>query len=130
MFSWYKYLIVNLVFFPPRFWEWESFSDCAFSSLPTCTFSHAYKRVGSTTALSTFSLVSSLIPFRFQTFARSLPKATLAFGSALIISVHCAGESASQVGKFINNFQLLSIHSDDWFIVRFSMCWLMYNLLC
>ena len=38
MFSWYKYLIVNLVFSPPRFLEWESFSDCAFSrSLPTCT---------------------------------------------------------------------------------------------
>ena len=30
MFSWYKYLIVNLVF-PPRFKEWESLSDCAFS---------------------------------------------------------------------------------------------------
>ena len=29
MFSWYKYLIVS--FFPPRFLEWESFSDCAFS---------------------------------------------------------------------------------------------------
>ena len=26
-----KYLIVNLVFFPSRFLEWESFSDCAFS---------------------------------------------------------------------------------------------------
>ena len=31
MFSWYKYLIVSLVFFPPRFLVWESFSDCAFS---------------------------------------------------------------------------------------------------
>ena len=31
MFSWYKYLIVSLVFSPPRFLEWESFSDCAFS---------------------------------------------------------------------------------------------------
>ena len=39
MFSWYKYLIVNLIFFPPRFSGWESFSDCAFAwSLPTCTF--------------------------------------------------------------------------------------------
>ena len=38
--SLYKCLIVNLVF-PPRFLEWESFSDCAFSwSLPTCTFLH------------------------------------------------------------------------------------------
>ena len=26
MFSWYKYLIV-VCFFPPRFLEWESFSD-------------------------------------------------------------------------------------------------------
>ena len=31
MFSWYKYLIVSLIFFSPRFLEWESFSDCAFS---------------------------------------------------------------------------------------------------
>ena len=31
MVSWYKYLIVNLVFLQPRFLEWESFSDCAFS---------------------------------------------------------------------------------------------------
>ena len=38
MFSWYKYFIVSLFFFPPWFLEWESFSDCAFScSLPTCT---------------------------------------------------------------------------------------------
>ena len=31
MYSWYMYLIVSLAFFPPRFLEWESFSDCAFS---------------------------------------------------------------------------------------------------
>ena len=31
MFSWYKYLIVSFGVFPPRFLEWESFSDCAFS---------------------------------------------------------------------------------------------------
>ena len=31
MFSWYKYLIVSLFVFPPRYLEWESFSDCAFS---------------------------------------------------------------------------------------------------
>ena len=30
MFSWFKYLIVYLVF-PTLFFEWESFSDCAFS---------------------------------------------------------------------------------------------------
>ena len=49
-------------------------------------------------------------------------------GSELIINVHCSGESASQVGEFINNFQFLSIHSDGRFIVRFSRCWLVYNL--
>ena len=49
-------------------------------------------------------------------------------GSDLIINVHCSGESASQVGEFINNFQFLSIHSDGWIIVRFSRCWLMYKL--
>ena len=38
MFSMYSYLIVNLVFFPPRYLEFELLSDCAFSwSLPTCT---------------------------------------------------------------------------------------------
>ena len=31
MFHGIKYLIVSLVFSPPRFFEWESFSDCAFS---------------------------------------------------------------------------------------------------
>ena len=36
-------------------------------------------KVASTTALWTFSLVSSLIPFRPQTVARSLPNATLPF---------------------------------------------------
>ena len=44
--------------------------------------------------------------------------------SDLIINVHCSGRSASQVGECINNFQFLSIHSDGWFIVRFSRCWL------
>ena len=31
MFSWYKCLIVNLVFFPPRFLERNSLSGCALS---------------------------------------------------------------------------------------------------
>ena len=31
MFSWYRYLIVSLVFSHLGFLEWESFSDCAFS---------------------------------------------------------------------------------------------------
>ena len=39
MYSLYKYLIISLFFFPPRYLEWESFSDGTFScSLPTCTF--------------------------------------------------------------------------------------------
>ena len=63
-------------------------------ALVSVQVSHAYKRVGSTTALQTFSLVSSLIPFRSKTFVRSLPSATLAF--ALFINVHCSGESASK----------------------------------
>ena len=50
--------------------------------------------------------------------------AILAVKKKLIINVHCSGKSASQVGEFINNFQFLSIHSDGWFIVRFSRCWL------
>ena len=31
IFSWYKYLIVSLVFSHFGFLEWDSFSDCAFS---------------------------------------------------------------------------------------------------
>ena len=31
MFSKYKYRIVNLVFSPPRFLEWEFLFDCTFS---------------------------------------------------------------------------------------------------
>ena len=48
--------------------------------------------------------------------------------SDLIINVHCSGESASQVGEFINSFQFLSIHCDSWFVAPFSTCWLVYNL--
>ena len=32
-------------------------------------------------------------------------------GSDLIMNVHCAGESASQVSEFINNFQFLCLHA-------------------
>ena len=31
MFSWYRYLIVSLVFFHLGFLEWESFADCVYS---------------------------------------------------------------------------------------------------
>ena len=34
-------------------------------------------------------------------------------GSALIINIHCSGQSASQLGEFINNFQFLLIHNDS-----------------
>ena len=33
MFLWYKYLIVNLVFSPPRYLEWESFLIAPFPDL-------------------------------------------------------------------------------------------------
>ena len=49
-------------------------------------------------------------------------------GCNLIINVHCSGESASKIGEFINNLKFLSIHSDGWFAVRLSRCWLVYNL--
>ena len=37
-------------------------------------------------------------------------------GSDLIINMHCSGESASQVGELVNNFQFLPIHSDGGFL--------------
>ena len=45
-------------------------------------------------------------------------------GCNLIINVHCSGESASKISEFINNLKFLSIHSDGWFAVRLSRCWL------
>ena len=45
-------------------------------------------------------------------------------GSDIFINVLCFGKSFSQVDAFINKFQFLSIHSDGWFIVRFSRYWL------
>ena len=53
------------------------------------------------------------------------------FGSSdsnLIINMYCSGERASQIGEFINSLQFLSIHSDGWFTVRLSTCWLVYYL--
>ena len=49
-------------------------------------------------------------------------------GKDLIINVHCSGESASQVGEFINDFQFFVHCSDSWFVVWFFGCWLVYNL--
>ena len=66
---------------------------------------HAYKRVGSTTALKTFSMVSNMIPFGFQTFALSLSSEchTWFCNSEvdLTINVHCSEESAFHVGEFL-----------------------------
>ena len=61
--------------------------------------SNAYKRVGSTTALDSISLlVICTESFKSHSgFCNS--------GSDLISNVHCSGESASQVNEFINNFQ-------------------------
>ena len=55
----------------------------------------------------TFTLVSSLIPFRSQTFVRSLPNATLAFTVLAVtsLSMRTALESASKIGEFINNLK-------------------------
>ena len=49
-------------------------------------------------------------------------------GSNLITNVPCSEKSAFQIGEFIHNLQFLSIHSDGWFVVRLSRCWLMYYL--
>ena len=107
-------LSCHLIFriFPRQLrWKWLSFLAWRWY---TVQVSHAYKRVGSTTALWTFSLVSSLILFRSQTFVQS-GKCYAGFRSSgcnLIINVHCSGESASKIGEFINNLKFLSIHSE------------------
>ena len=41
-------------------------------------------------------------------------------------NLHYSGGSAFQVGEF--NKKFLSIHSDSWFIERFSGCWLVNNI--
>ena len=44
--------------------------------------------------------LSDLVPFRSQTFSQTLPNAKTGFvccDSDIIISVHCSGQSASQV---------------------------------
>ena len=93
-------------------WKWVSLFAWRWYTVQVL---HAYKRAGSTTAFFQLGVKLDSI-----SFVRSLPNATLAV-------MHCSGESASQVDEFIN-FQFLSIHSDGWFIVRFSRCWLVYNL--
>ena len=62
------------------------------------------------------------------TFARSLPNATLAFAILAVTPPSSICTALDGRGEFINNFKFLSIHSDGWFIVRFSRPWLVYNL--
>ena len=106
-------------------WKWLSFLAWRWYAVQV---SHAYKRVGSTTALKTFSLVSSLIPFRSKTFVRSLPNATLAFAVLAVTSSSMCTALERVIGEFINNLKFLSIHSDGWFAVRLFRCWLVYYL--
>ena len=47
-------------------------------------------------------------------------------GYNLSINVHCSAESVSQIVEFINSLQFMSIHSDGWFAVRLSMCYLSF----
>ena len=66
-----------------------------------------------------FQLVSNLIPFRFQTFARSFQNATLPFAELTVISSSvCTAlerETASQVVEFITDFKSRSSQSDGQF---------------
>ena len=119
MFSWYKYLIVSLFFPHPGFWSGNLFLIAPFPDLcllvpfsrtvlvemiePLC-MPLVYKRfqIGSTTAFYAFSMVSSFIDIYTES-----TKSHTGFcnsDSDRIINVHCPGESASQVGEFINNF--------------------------
>ena len=114
--SWYKYLTVSLVFSHLGFWSGNLFLIAPFPDL--CL-------------LVPFQLGVKLDSISLQDICTESSKCHTGFcnpGSDLIINVHCSGKSASQVGEFINNFQFLSIHSDGWFIVPFSRCWLVYNL--
>ena len=93
-------------------WKWLSFLAWRWY---TVQVSHAYKRVGSTTALKTFSLVSSLISISFPDICAKSADCYAGLRSSgcnLIINVHCSGESASKIGEFINSLRFLFIHSD------------------
>ena len=85
-------------------------------------------------SLVDFQLSIKFDSISFPDICASLLNATLvtvglrSSGYNLIINVHCSGESASKIGEFINNLKFLSIHSDGWFAVRLSRCWLVYYL--
>ena len=71
-----------------------------------------------------------MIQFRFQTSPWETAKYHNGFvssGGNLTINVHCSGKSAPQIGKFSNRMQFLSVHSDVWFAVRLSKCWLVHH---
>ena len=108
--SWYKYLIVSLVFSHLGFWSGNLFLIAPFPDLCLLV---PFDSI----SLPDICMESSECHTGFSNSCRDL-----------IINVHCSGKSASQVGEFISNFQFFSIHSDGWFIVRFSRCWLVYNL--
>ena len=111
MFSWYKYLIVSLVFSHFGFWSGSLFLIAPFPDL--CL-------------LVLFQLGVKLDSISLPDICTESSECHTGFcnaGSDLIVNVHRSGNSASQVlGEFINNLQFLSIHSDGWFIVRFSRC--------
>ena len=48
--------------------------------------------------------------------------------SKVVINVQCSGSNTFTIGEFISNLQSLSIHSDGWFNVLLSLCWLVFNL--
>ena len=101
-------------------------NDLVFLHMTFGMLSMSHMHTRHTRGLAVPQYISSLIPFSFQTF--ECHTGFCDSGSDLIINVHCSGESASQVGEFINNFQFLAFHSDSWFIARFSRGWLVYNL--
>ena len=63
--------------------------------------------------------MSGLIPFRSQTLELSLSNAILAFAVLAVTSSSVCTVlervSDSQIGEFINNLKVLSIHSDGWY---------------
>ena len=108
-------------------WKWLSFLAWRWY---TVQVSHAYKN-----GLVDFqlSIKSDSISFP-DIYAKSAEcyAGLRSSGCSRIINVHCSGESASKIGEFINNLKFLSIHSDVWFAVRLSRCWLVYyvSLFC
>ena len=76
------------------------------------------------------SVKSDSIPFP-DSYAKSAKCLTDFCNSSFnfIINVYCSVKSASHICEFINNLQFLSIHSDGWFAVRLSRCWLSHFAL-